>query len=162
MRLNLINKAVIAAAAIQKRPTTLLSPVFGETYRVNDKTFKFADSVNPSLNILIDRVDLGELFKGVVVDISKLEFNDPPANTKSKWCTDVSNPLMETPQCVDLVPELTSDNDPLGNLFRQWKRLVGLGGLQRIEVDLSVLDDFLTIDARDAIVYRGLVRVKYK
>lgn len=162
MRLNLINKAVIAAAAIQKRPTTLLSPVFGETHRVNDKTFKFADAINPSLNILIDRVDLGELFKGVIVDISKLEFNDPPANAESEWQPEVSNPLMETPQCVGLLPEVESDSDPLGNLFRRWKRLVGLGGLQRVEVDLSVLDDFLTIDARDAIVYRGLVRVKYK
>lgn len=163
MRLNLINRTVIAAGALKKHESITLSARFGKAHRLDDKSFKFADPLIHERNVLIERVDLGELFKGVIIDISKLEFNDPPSpDVDSKWHEPECDLLMAEPMMIDGLPDTTSPADPLGKFFSQWKRLIGLGGLTRVEVELSTLDDFLTIDARNATVYCGSVRIKYK
>lgn len=162
MRLNLINRTMIVAAALDNKPVPKLAPRFGDAVRVDDQSFKFSTVLDPGTNILVQRVNLAELFAGIPLDISDKEFNTPPEFDSFPDCVAVEDGFKAEPLLCESMDVYTSPIDTSGKMFEQWKRLVGLSGLPRIEVDLSTLDGYLTVDARDSVIYCGLVRIKYK
>lgn len=162
MRLNLLNQTVIVSTAILQAGLTNLNPRFGVAHRVNDKTFKYADTGDVLNAVLVERVDLGELFATIPQDITGFEFQDSPdapvelkANQSIDLMTQVYPVISET-------PEPSRSDDTLALFFDQWKRVVGISDLNRYEVDLSSSGDYLIIDARNAVLFKGSVQVKIK
>lgn len=162
MRLNLINTTRIVAGALANKHVPKLTARFGEVSRVDDNAFKFSAVLDPGTNIMVQRINLADLFDGIPLDISDKEFNTPPVVGEFPDCIAVKDGFKEEPMLTESMDVYLPAIDVLGQMFEKWKRLVGLSGLPRIEVDLSTLDDYLTVDARDSVVYCGLVRIKYK
>jgi len=50
--------------------------------------------------------------------------------------------------------------DDLTKLFNTWIEYVGLGGLYRVDVDLSTTDGWLHVEARRSVVFKGSVSIK--
>lgn len=162
MRLNLLNRTTIVGEALKQKPVPKLTARFGDVSRVDGSCFKASAVLDPATNILIQRVDLSEMFANVPLDISELEFNNPPGFDSVPEIVNVEDGFKEEPMLVEFAGITVNPKDKLGEMFSQWKRMVGLSGLPRSEVELSTLDDYLTVDARDAVIYCGLVRIKYK
>jgi hypothetical protein len=162
MRLNLFNQTVIVSSAVHQAGLTNLNPRFGTVHPINDKSFKYAVSGDALNAVLVERVDLGELFATIPQDITGFEFKDSlttPDALNEKLSIDLLT--QEYPVIAQEADQL-SPGDSLGLLFSQWKRVVGLNGLSLSEVDLSSFEDYMTIDARNAVLFKGTVQVKIK
>lgn len=162
MRLNLLNQTVIVAAAVAKAGLVNMTPRFGATTAVNERAFKYAVTGDPSNALMIERVSLNELFDNIPQDITGFTFETPAvlvADVHEKLGVDFA--VQESP--VDMLAfEEIGPEDTLGELFLKWKRVVGLSDLKRSEVDLSSFEDYMFIDARNAVLFKGTVQVKIK
>lgn len=158
MRLNLFNQSVIVAAALG---TCGLNPRFGQAIPTGGDTFKFVPPADLHNACLIQRVDLGELFKGVPQDITGLAYKAhkavdvPMILAKLNFDDTVREPLLESDELV--IPE---DTDQHSRWFYLWCDLVGLRDLPRETVTLGLEGDHLIIDASKTTLYKGQVTVK--
>jgi hypothetical protein len=162
MRLNLLNQTVIMSVAVLQAGLSNLSPRFGSAVAVNDKLFKYAATGDGLNAVLVERVDLAELFDKVPQDITGFTFQDSiqsPFELQASLNIDL---LTQEYPVVAPVTEQLGPDDALGVLFTQWKRVVGLDSLARSEVELSTSDDYMNIDARNALLFKGMVQVKIK
>lgn len=162
MRLNLINQTVIVSLAVRQAGLTNLNPRFGSACAVNEKSFKYASTGDALNAVLVERVDLGELFANIPQDITGFEFADSvttPDALQEKLAVDL---MFHEQPVIAQEAEQVSPGDELARLFVQWKRVVGLNGLPTHEVDLSSFEDYMTIDARNAVLFKGTVQVKIK
>lgn len=162
MRLNLLNQTVLMSSAILSAKLIGLNPRFGVTSIVNDKVFKFADTGDNRNAVLVERVDLGELFDKIPQDITGFTFTDAlgdPTNVQALLGVDM------TRQEYPVIPfslESQAPEDELGTFFSQWTRVVGLNDLKRHEVELSSSEDYLIVNARNAVLFKGTVQIKIK
>jgi hypothetical protein len=163
MRLNLLNQTVIVTGALSHAGLTQMNPRFGEAQAVNKDLFKYSMASDPSSNALIARVDLGVLFEGLPLDISHIAFEESLGGDVSQLNGQLGIDPMTAQYPVETSDyELIPESDELGQHFVNWTRMVGIGDLPRAQVDLSVLDDCLIVDARRAVVYKGVVQIKIK
>lgn len=163
MQLNLINKTSIVDTVRVRRNLTLIESRFGQARQVTEDKFKFSLIKDPSVSILVQRVDLGELLRDVPQDITKFTFGEPPEADPAVYkLVAPTNPFLAEPWLTEYEPEAIATDDERGLLFAKWKRLVGLRDLSRAEVELHVLGDFLIVDATNAAVYRGEIHIKFK
>lgn len=163
MRLNLLNRTVIVTGAVMQAGLTQMNPRFGEVQVVNKDLFKFSEASDPSSNVLIQKVDLGEMFKNIPQSLCGLQFEESlVGDTQALYEALGIDPLQDTPAVDTASYEQAPEGDELGQLFVNWLRLVGIADLTRGHVDLSVLDDCLYIDVRRSVVYTGNVQVKIK
>lgn len=156
MRLNLFNQSVIVGAAMR---TCALNPRFGQVTAAGGQSFKFTPLGDTRNAFMIERVDLGELFKGIPQDISQVVYKAHPAVdapfilSKLNFDEAVREPLLDSDDPVFSEDEHT-------RLFEVWCELVGLRDLPRYTVELGLIDDHLVIDASKATLYKGQVLVK--
>lgn len=163
MRLNLLNQTVIVASAVKHAGLTQMTPRFGDVRAVNQDLFKYSLTSDPSSNVLIKRVDLGELFKGLPQDISQITFQASVGGDTQTLNERLNLDLTTSQYPVELTDyEQVDPTDELGQHFVNWTRLVGIGDLKRSEVELSTLDDSLIVEAHRSVVYKGAVSIKIK
>ena len=163
MRLNVINTSSLVALAASAAGCKVSNGRFGAATRLTDKTFKYVVTGVRKEVLLVERVDLGELFAGLPQDISEITHqpNSVLGEVDVMAALGIDPVDQEPPMLID-EPEIARAEDELGQLFFMWQAFVGLYGLSRHEVDLSTSDNVLYIDARNAAVYRGTVAVKFK
>lgn len=162
MRLNVINASSVVALAASTAACKLSNSRFGTVSQISDKVFKYVFSGARKEVLLIERIDLAELFADLPQGISEM---DAHVRTPTVVGADILAALgidatqQESP-FVDGEPTEGHAEDELGNLFHIWQAYVGLYGLSRQEVDLSTVDNILYIDARNATMFRGVLTVK--
>jgi len=162
MRLNVLNGSSIVALASSTGLCKLSNTRFGVTTQVNDKYFKYVFSGERKEVVLIERIDLNDLF-AAPQDISELTYT--PGSTLG--AVDVAAGLgidtaqEESPLVEGELLEVR-EGDELGKLYSLWQAFVGLSSLPRHEVELSTSEDTLLIDARNSVMYRGVLAVKFK
>jgi hypothetical protein len=160
MRLNCFNKTLLVAAAIEQQGIDGLNPRFGTGRSVSDNVFSYVEPGTVGGGLIIEKVDLGELFKGIPQDISGLTFGVPePANLQP--LDDLVDSRVE--ECIITLASVdkTGTADELSILFFNWLRLVGLSDLTRFEVELGAGEGYLHVTASRATYYRGTVIIKY-
>lgn len=162
MRLNLLNQTVIVAAAISQAELSNLNPRFGSAHPVNDKSFKFAAAGDALNAVLVERLDLGEFFDKIPQDITGFTFETSITGFETLSDKIKVDQLTQEYPVDNLSFDEAGPEDVLGVFFVQWKRVVGLSDLKRSEVELSSSDDYMTVDARNALLYKGSVQVKIK
>lgn len=162
MRLNLLNRTVLMSTALQQVNLPQLNPRFGTVHPVNDKVFKFADMSDRLNAVLVERVDLGELFDKIPQDLTQFTFTETiEDHYMVQDLLGIDEFKQEYPVIASVV-ELQAFEDELGTFFLQWKRVIGLNSLERSEVELSSSGDHMTINARNAVLFKGTVDVKIK
>ena len=158
MRLNLINQALIVS---KRLPLEQGYPRLGSVSAISPSKFKFTPTGNRAGAVLVERVDLGELLKGIPQDISGLVRGDSEeideATLAAKLQLDMD--VFDVP--LDNVDTPVAD-DELSQWFATWKDFIGLQDLNRWEVELGLAEDTLIIDASKASLYCGTVLVKVK
>lgn len=160
MRLNCFNKTLLVAAAMEQQGIDGLNPRFGTGRSVSDDVFSYVEQGTVGAGLMIEKVDLGELFKGIPQDISGLTFGMPePVNLQP--LDDLVDSRVEESIVVLGGVDQTGTADELSILFFNWLRLVGLSDLTRFEVELGISEGYLHVTARRATYYRGSVIIKY-
>jgi len=160
MRLNCFNKTLLVAKAMEQQGIDGLNPRFGVGRSVSDNIFTYVEQGTVGAGLMIEKVDLGELFKGIPQDISGITFGEPeqgdllPLEGLVDGC--VEEPIITLTDADQAEP-----GDEVSQLFFNWMRLVGLSDLGRFEVELGTSDGYLYVTARRATYYRGTVAIKY-
>lgn len=163
MRLNLINTSTVVALAASAAGCKLSNSRFGAVSQLSDRTFKYVFSGARKDVLLVERIDLTELFKDLPQDITGLTHQSGSVAGTVDIATALNIDIThEEEPFVQGEPTESREDDELGALFHLWQAFVGLYGLSRHEVDLSTADNILYIDARNAAVFRGIVAVKFK
>lgn len=163
MRLAIINPACIMrdALGVLGLPPTDVNPTLVSYQSIDSKTCKVFSSQDPEDGILLEKIDLGELFRGIPQSIAGLTFDDSDVVDLSAYEKVVSvDLLVNAPKLDNQNYEKAPEGDYLGMLFCRWKRLVGIVTLFRNEVNLSVLDNVLTIEANNSALFTGSLTVK--
>lgn len=161
MKLNLLNPTVVVAGVLAGLNRSDLNARFGRCNSVDNETFKYTVGAERCNNVLIARVNLAELFDGIELDMTQFTFGDPPpleSQLKLFPIDEMNEELLVMPYTAPL--QVPGDN--IGDLFECWLRMTGVRGLTRLNVELSTLDGYLTIDANNSTYYTGLIRVKYQ
>lgn len=163
MRLNILSQAIIVASAVKEGKVEGVNSLVGTATSVGSEHFKFSFlDTGLSEAILVQKADLGELFAGIPQDITGLSF-------KTNGFTDLS--LLDENLGIDKgkeeslavnASEEPVNSDMFSTAFDTWIRLVGISNLSRQEVDLSMVGNYLTIDCRSAVLYKGSVTVKFR
>lgn len=163
MRLNLLNTTALVAAGLYVINCERFNPRFGAVGRVSDNVFKYALPGPPKEVFLLERVSLAELFEGIPQSIVGIEKRDWWVGSEGEigFCLNLKSTVEEMP-FVDAPSVPVPDTDELGKYFLTWVEWIGLGGLKRNEVELSVMDDYLIVDAKNSPVFSGTVSVKIK
>lgn len=163
MHLNLLNQTVIVSGAILSIENSNLNPRFGVVHAVNRKVFKYTPTHDCHNVTLVERVSLEELFNGIPQDVSNLTYHaeleqlgDPLLHHLS---TDYST---EEPVVLEDGGDFIDPSDRLGHYFLLWKKLVGLTGLYRNEVDLYHDEVYLFADASKSKLFTGVVKIKFQ
>lgn len=159
MRLNVMNPATLVSAALARAGVSNVNPRFGLIRRVNPNVFKYTSGEDA---LLVERVDLSTLFGKIPQDISGITFDLSQTGGESLLSKVNVDALVEEPP---VLLSVAAEKGPAGSLetfFNQWKRLVGLNVLETQEVDLSESDGYMTIDATNALMFKGSVKVKIK
>lgn len=160
MRLNCFNKTLLVAAAMEQQGIDGLNPRFGTGRSVSDNVFSYVEHGTVGSGLMIEKVDLGELFKGIPQDISGLTFGMPEEGSLQLVDELVDNRVEESLVVLDSI-DRTGMQDDMSILFYNWLRLVGLSDLTRFEVELGTSEGYLHVTARRATYYRGTVIIKY-
>jgi hypothetical protein len=160
MRLNCFNKTLLVAAAMEQQGINGLYPRFGTGRSISDHVFSYVAPGTVGVGLMIEKVDLGELFKGIPQDISGLIFGLPELVNLQSLDELVDSRVEESIIVMDGIDQ-TGAADDLSILFFNWLRLVGLSDLTRFEVELGTSDGYLHVTARRATYYRGTVIIKY-
>jgi hypothetical protein len=160
MRLNCFNKTLLVAKVMEQQGIQGMNPRFGAGRSVSDTVFSYLELGSSGTGLLIDKVDLGELFKGIPQDISGLTFDTPEQVSLDALQVLVDDKVEE---CI-VVGEspLTGQADDLSVHFYNWLRLVGLSDLSIFEVELGTSEGNLYVTARRAAYYCGTVIIKYQ
>jgi len=161
MRLNCFNKTLLVAMAMEQQGIDGLNPRFGTGRSVSDNVFSYVEQGSAGAGLLIDKVDLGELFKGIPQDISGLTFGAPETANLQPIDDLVDSHVAESLVVLDNV-DYADAADEMSVLFFNWLRFVGLSDLTRFEVELGTSDGYLHVTARRATYYRGTVVIKYQ
>lgn len=163
MRLNVINTSAVVALAASTAGCKLSNGRFGAVTQLSDRTFKYVFTGVRKDVLLVERIDLAELFKDLPQDITGLTHQpDSVAGSVDIAAALRIDATHQEPPFIQGEPTETREGDELGALFHLWQAFVGLYGLSRHEVDLSTVENILYIDARNATVFRGTVAVKFK
>jgi hypothetical protein len=160
MRLNCFNKTLLVATAMEQQGIDGLNPRFGTGRSVSDDAFSYVEQGAVGAGLIIEKVDLGELFKGIPQDISGLTFGMPEQADLQAVDALVDGCVEESIVTLSAIDQ-TGAGDDLSILFFNWMRLVGLSDLTRFEVELGTSEGFLYVTARRATYYRGTVVIKY-
>jgi len=160
MRLNCFNKTLLVAAAMEQQGIDGLNPRFGTGRSVSDNVFSYVEPGVVGAGLMIEKVDLGELFKGIPQDISGLTFGLPESVNLQSLDELVDSRVEESIITLSAIDQ-TGVADELSILFFNWLRLVGLSDLTRFEVELGTSEGYLHVTARRATYYRGTVIIKY-
>jgi hypothetical protein len=160
MRLNCFNKTLLVATAMEQQGIDGLNPRFGVGRSVSDDAFSYVEQGAVGAGLIIEKVDLGELFKGIPQDISGLTFGMPEQADLQAVDALVDGCVEESIVTLSAIDQ-TGGGDDLSILFFNWMRLVGLSDLTRFEVELGTSEGFLYVTARRATYYRGTVVIKY-
>lgn len=160
MRLNCFNKTLLVAKAMEQQGIDGLNPRFGTGRSISDDVFSYVENGTVGAGLMIEKVDLGELFKGIPQDISGLTFGMPEGVNLQAVDDLVDNRVEESIIVLGGVDH-TDVADNVSILFFNWLRLVGLSDLTRFEVELGTSEGYLYVTARRATYYRGTVAIKY-
>jgi len=158
MRLNLVNLPSLIGAGLSTVACESFNPKFGNKVAINEELFKYVLPGPPKEVFVFERVSLNELFEGnpqSLIGIVRRDWSDP---TPEEIVEVLGTPLtIQDPPVVGLEPDGTDD---LTKLFNTWIEYVGLGGLYRVDVDLSTTDGWLHVEARRSVVFKGSVSIK--
>lgn len=160
MRLNCFNKTLLVATAMEQQGIDGLNPRFGAGRSVSEDMFSYVEQGSVGAGLIIEKADLGELFKGIPQDISGLTFG-MPEQTNLQLVDDLVDGRVEESIVTLSAIDRTGSGDDLSILFFNWMRLVGLSDLTRFEVELGTSEGYLYVTARRATYYRGTVVIKY-
>jgi len=161
MRLNCFNKTLLVAKVMEQQGINGLNPRFGAGRSVSDTVFSYLELGGAGAGLLVDKVDLGELFKGIPQDITGLTFGIPEQVNLQPLQDLIDNTTEECIVTGDAPPGVLGDDVSI--LFYNWLRLVGLSDLSRFEVELGTSEGYLHVTARrDAVYYCGTVIIKYQ
>jgi hypothetical protein len=158
MRLNLVNIPSLVGSGLSSIFCESFNPKFGNKVAVGEDLFKYVLPGPPKEVFMFQRVSLNELFDGIpqsIVGIKQRDWFDPAPEA----IIEVLGTTLTTqdPPVEELLPE---DGEELTKLFNTWVQYIGLGGLYRADVDLSVSDGWLHVDARRSVVFKGTVSIK--
>lgn len=161
MRLNILNKTVVVTSALKKAKVKNMNPKQGGVFPVNADTFRYSVFDGVDSAVVVERVDLGELFKTIPQDITGIEFGETEL-TDLSFLMGQLNLDESKEECIvdNSFPEQASES-LYSEVFEKWKRFVGISDLPRSEVELSMADTNLFIDAKNATLYKGIVSVKF-
>ncbi|MNM24598.1 hypothetical protein D3C81_350310 [compost metagenome] len=157
MRLNLFNQSVIVGSALQD---CALNPRFGQVTPAGSKGFKFTPLGDTRNAFMVERVDLGELFKNIPQDITGVVYkahkavDAPLLLMKLNFDDTAREPLLDSEDPV------FSEADELTRYFEIWCEVVGIRDLPRYAVELGLAEGNLIVDASKATLYKGQVTVK--
>lgn len=163
MRLAIINPACIMrdALGVLGLPTTDVNPTLVGYQSIDDKTCKVFSAQDPEDGILLEKIDLAHLFRGIPQSIKGLSFAPSDVVDLTAYEQEVNvDLLLNAPKLDNQNYETVPDSDYLGQLFCNWKRLVGITTLFRNEVSLSVLDNVLLIEATTSALFTGSLSVQ--
>lgn len=164
MRLNILNKTVVVNSALEKAKVKEMNPKFGGVFPVNEEAFRYSvfdKAMGTTSSVIVERVDLSELFKNIPQDITGIEFGECDLTDLSFLMSQLDLDESKEECIVDNEFAESSSDSAYCEAFVNWKRFVGLRGLPRNEVELSVSGTDLFIDAKNAVFYKGTVSVKF-
>lgn len=157
MRLNLVTLPSLIGAGLSSIACGSFNPKFGNKVAINEDLFKYVLPGPPKEVFVFERVSLNDLFKGMpqsIVGVVSRGWSEPSA-------VELMEPLGEDLTTQDPpVEELMRDEDDLSKLFNTWVQYIGLGGLYRVDVDLSTTDGWLHVEAKRSVVFKGSVSIK--
>lgn len=163
MQLNVINTSSLIALAASTGACGAINTRFGNVAQLNDDVFKYVVTGNRKDVLLINRIDLMELFKDIPQDISDLTYTpnspDPLTDLGDKFGLDSA--LQEPPLFPGDSLDMTNE-DELNKAFALWQAFAGIPALPRRDVELSSIGNVMYIDARHAVAFRGILSVTYK
>ena len=163
MHLNLLNQTVIVSGAILSAEHSDVNPRFGVSHAVNNRVFKFTPTHECHHVTLIERVSLEELFGGIPQDVSTLTYHGELEQAGEGLLAHLNTDYTtEEPVVLEDGGDFIDPSDKLGHYFLLWKKLVGLTGLYRNEVDLCHDEEYLYADASKAKLFTGVVKIKFK
>ena len=160
MRVALLNTAAIINNTLSAENLVGFNPNRLTFLNVNKDLFKIEDPGTPLHALLVKKIDLGELFCHTPVDLRGLTFTDSGAIDLTAWKETLGVDTLENLPKLDNEPqEGIPEDDSLGQHFLQVKRLTGLVTLSRSEVSLSLLNNVMTIETQNAVLYTGKLDV---
>lgn len=158
MRLNLVNLPSLIGAGLSTIACGSFNPKFGNKVAINGDLFKYVLPGPPKEVFVFERVSLNELFEGNPQSIVEVVRRD--------WFAPTPNELVET-LGTDLVTQESpvvemedNDSDELTKQFNTWVEYIGLGGLYRVDVDLTTTEGYLHVEATRSVVFKGSVSIK--
>lgn len=158
MRLNLVNLPSLIGSGLSTIACESFNPKFGNKVTINEDLFKYVLPGPPKEVFVFERVSLNELFAGNPQSIVGIVRRD--------WFTPTPAEIVEA-LSVDLVTQDSpvvelelADTDELTKQFNTWAEYTGLGGLYRVDVDLSTTDGWLHVEATRSVVFKGSVSIK--
>lgn len=158
MRLNLVNLPSLIGSGLSTIACESFNPKFGNKVAINEDLFKYVLPGPPKEVFVFERVSLNELFEGnpqsIVGVVRRDWFNPTPNEIVETLGTDL------TTQDAPVVELELDDPDNLTKQFNTWLEYIGLGGLYRVDVDLSTTDGWLHVEARRSVVFKGSVSIK--
>lgn len=158
MRLNLVNLPSLIGSGLSTIGCGSFNPKFGNKVAINGDLFKYVLPGPPKEVFVFERVSLNELFEGIPQSIVGVVRRD--------WFTPTPNEIVEalgidlTTQESPVVEMEDDDSDGLTKQFNTWVEFVGLGGLYRVDVDLTTTEGYLHVQASRSAVFKGSVSIK--
>ncbi|ASU03600.1 hypothetical protein RISINGSUN_70 [Erwinia phage vB_EamM_RisingSun] len=160
MRVAIMNTAAIINNTLSADKQEGFNPNLLSLMNVSEKLFKIESPSTNTHALLVEKIDLGELFCNTPIDLRGLTFTDSPAVDLTGWTQSLNVDIFQNlPKLDNEEWEYIADEDVLGKHFLNAVRLTGLVTLSRTEVSLSVLDNVMTIEADNAMLYKGKVDV---
>lgn len=158
MRLNLVNLPSLIGAGLSTIACGSFNPKFGNKVAINGDLFKYVLPGPPKEVFVFERVSLNELFEGIpqsIVGVVRRDWSDPTPNELVE-ALGIDLVTQDAP-----VVELDLDDaDEVTKQFNTWVEYIGLGGLYRLDVDLSTSDGWLHVEASRSVVFKGSVSIK--
>lgn len=161
MRLNLLNTSTVVGLAVSTVSCNAFIRRHGTVAGIDGEAFKYTPPDKSKGSLTIRKVSLNELFDGIPQDLTQFTATVEPREVDEGHLSAVLglDPLHCEPPLVNLDVEPLPESDTLGHLFQHWQATVGLYGLDRREVILSLTDRTLHIDAQQAVLFTGTVAV---
>ena len=160
MRVAIMNTAAVINNTLSTDKQKGFNPNLLTLMKVSDTLFKIESPDTNSHALLVNKIDLGELFCNTPIDLRGLTFADSPNVDLTTWTASLNvDEVRNLPKLDNGEWEFIDDSDELGKHFLNVKRLTGLVTLSRSEVSLSVFEGVMTIEANNAMLYTGSIDV---
>lgn len=160
MRVAIMNNAAIINNTLSALKQTGFNPNLLSFLNVNKDLFKIEEANTPLHALLVNKINLGELFCNTPIDLRGLTFAETGVVDLSDWQEKLGlDVVANLPKLDNESWEAVTEGDELGQHFLNMKRLTGLVTLSRNEVSLSLSENVMTVEATNSLLYTGSVDV---